>query len=123
MASGRFCSLFFPYPSASPADKTNIEVNMSIDFSASVQGIRTAWGHLDRIAHRVAAGSVNARHDRPPGVSGDLLADGEPASSTMQVDIAGEMVAMSQAKIEVKANLKVVSVLDDLSRESLDILA
>ena len=41
----------------------------------------------------------------------------------MQVDIAGEMIAMSQAKIEVKANLKVVSVLDDLSRESLDILA
>jgi hypothetical protein len=96
---------------------------MPIDFSASVQGVRAAWDNLGRIAHRVAAGSVSARHNRPPGVSGDPLAGGEPASSTMQIDIAGEMAAMSQAKIEAKANLKVMSVLDDLERESLDILA
>jgi hypothetical protein len=96
---------------------------MPINFSASVQGVRTAWDNLGRIAHRVAAGSVNARHDRPPGVRGDLLAGGEPASSIMQLDIAGEMAAMSQAKIEAKASLKVISVLDDLERESLDILA
>lgn len=96
---------------------------MAIDFSASIQGVRAAWDNLGRTAHRVAAGSVNARHERPPGVSGDLLAGGEPATSIMQIDIAGEMTALKQSKIEVEANLKVMSVLDDLERESLDILA
>jgi len=96
---------------------------MPIDFSASVQGVRAAWDSLGRIAHRVAAGSVGARHERPPGVGSDPLTGGEPASSTMQLDIAGEMTALIQVKTEAKANLKVLSVLDELERESLDILA
>jgi hypothetical protein len=99
---------------------------MSYDYSCSLEGVRAAWRTLDRAAHRIAAGSVGAQHVPPPGVGKDPLSGGEDVDTSpaiMRVDLAGELWAVGQAKIEVKANLKVMSVERELERDTLDILA
>jgi hypothetical protein len=98
---------------------------MSCDYSASVVSVGAAWRTLAQAAHRIAAGSVNARREPVPGsedpISGREVSDSAP--SHMQIDLAEELAKVDQSKIEIKANLRVMSLEAELERDTLDILA
>lgn len=99
---------------------------MGYDYAASVEGVRSAWRNLGQTAHRVAAGSVGARHTPPPGagpdpISGKAPADGD--SVVLKLDVAEEMLNLNLAEIGVKANTRVMAVERELDKETLDILA
>jgi hypothetical protein len=98
---------------------------MAYDYATSVQGVRSAWNTLAQTAHRIAAGSVNARKTPPPGAgNGPITGKAkEAASTTAKLDLAEEMLNLNLAKIGVQANTRVISVERELDRSTLDILA
>ena len=98
---------------------------MAYDYAASVQGVRSAWDALAQTAHRVVAGSVNARKPAPPGAVSDPVTGKEKQaeSSTARLDLAEEMLNLDRAKISVQANTRVMSVERELDHSTLDILA
>jgi hypothetical protein len=101
-------------------------ITMSYDFAASMQGVRAAWDALDRAAHRIAAGSVQARRTPPPGAQKDPVSGRQTSGTgddTMKLDLAEEMGNLQRAKIGVQVNTRVMAVERDLDRDTLDILA
>jgi len=69
---------------------------MSSDYSISLNGIYAAERNLAQSARRIAVGNLP-----------------DPA----------DIVAVNQAKFEVKANLQVISAQQELDREALDLFA
>ena len=82
---------------------------MSVDYSISLNGILAAERNLDQAARHIA--------------SANLPAPGIPEDSFSLTDFAAELLAIDQAKIAEKANLRVLSTQRDLEREALDLFA
>ena len=99
---------------------------MGYDYSAAVEGVRSAWRSLEQTAHRIAAGSVHAKHLPPPATGPDPISGNQPVESDsvdFTLDLAGEMLNLNLAEIAVKANTRVMAVEHELDRDTLDILA
>jgi hypothetical protein len=97
---------------------------VSYDLSSSIEGVRSAWRSLEQAAHRIATGSVEARRQPVPGGEIDPLPAGPSGDQdTVKIDLAKELLDMDQARIAIKANLRVVSASRELDHEILDILA
>jgi hypothetical protein len=98
---------------------------MSFDYSASLNGLWAAEQAMNQVAWRIAYGNMAVLSGRAfennSGVSGDADADSVTISGV--VDYASEMVAMSEAKLAAKANLKVMATQRELEHEILDIFA
>jgi hypothetical protein len=95
-------------------------------YAISAEGARAACRTLDQAAQDIAAGSVNARRDpaaRPgiQSVSGVKSQEGDSHSG--KVDLAGELNKVDQATMDAKANLRVMSVQQQLDHDTLDLLA
>jgi hypothetical protein len=93
--------------------------------SNSWQGVQSAWRNLNQSAHKIAAGTVNARRASVPGAAASNPDRGKAKASddTVKVDIAEELTKARQAKIDASANLRVMETERELERDTLDILA
>jgi hypothetical protein len=88
--------------------------------SVSAEGLSAACRTLNEAAHRIAAGSVNARRDLTQGAGSNSQ---EIASSSVKVDLLTELLTVKHAKIDAEANLRVMSTQQDLEHEILNLLA
>ena len=99
---------------------------MSLDYSLSLTGMRTAERNLERAASRIAAASASAKarqlsRDRSELPSSSELS--ESGSGSAPIDYAAELIEASQAKTAYRANARVVSLQQTLEKETLDLLA
>jgi flagellar basal body rod protein FlgC len=95
-------------------------------YSISAAGVSAAWNTLNQAAERIATGSVGAQPDQgraggSDSVTGDKSQ--QSASSSAPVDLVTELLKVQQAKIDAEANLQVMSVQQQLDRDTLDLLA
>lgn len=99
---------------------------MSDVYSSSIEGLRSAELMLDKAARNIAAGRVVAQPSEGRGDVVQISPAGQSAASTSSftpVDYAAELIAMKEAEIAAKANLKVLSSQIKLERETLDLFA
>ena len=79
-----------------------------MDTSVSLNGVHTAERNLEQAARKIAMANTPS-----PG-SADTFA---------LTDIAAELIAVEQAKMAQKANLRVISMQTDLEHEALNLFA
>jgi hypothetical protein len=97
---------------------------MAYDYSLAVAGVQNAWRHLEQTAHRIAAGSVGAKHTAAPGSSPGPVTGQKPAEGdSVHLKLEEEMLNLTQAEIGVKANHRVLATERELDQDTLDILA
>jgi hypothetical protein len=79
-----------------------------MDVSISLNGVITAERSLEQAARKISTDNVAFHED----------------SDTFELtDFAAELIAVDQAKIAAKANLKVISKQTDLQQEALNLFA
>jgi hypothetical protein len=79
------------------------------NFSIPLNGLQQAGWDLDKIANRIASQNQGSRSN-----------EGNPAAV---LDPAADMTMMAQVENTAKANLRVLSTHDDLSKNMLDLFA
>ena len=82
---------------------------MSGTYAIPLNGIQAAERSFAQAAHKIAVAN--------------LPSSGEPADYLSLSDLAAELIAVEVAKTAVKANLKVISMQQELEREALDLFA
>ena len=80
---------------------------MFVDYSIPLNGILKAESSFNRVAGQVAVANLPSAED--------------PADSFALTDLAAEIIEINRAKATIEANLQVVSTLQELEHEILEL--
>jgi hypothetical protein len=89
---------------------------MSYNYSISIQGLQRAERNLDLAAQKIA------KFHPLDGASKEQGKDQDSASISGDVDLNAALVESMQARIDAKANMKMISAVQDLDKNSIDIV-